>query len=477
MPGILFSLQTKLILTLVAVVLVALFVAGSLFVVLRRGEQEERELDHVIATSPAIYAEFNVLQRRGDPPEVLGQFARAAAEDNDVRIVLLDRTDGTVAYDSGGDLAGEEVLLPEDIRRTLEQPVRGQPYVSWQPEAASGVLLVTAVPSRLGEFRQIPPRGAEPYWLVLAVPEDTVTGAWLDLLPGLGIAAAVALPVAVLLGVLVAQYISRPLHQLTEASQRIAEGTFDIQVSIERRDEVGRLAQTFSSMAHRVGEAHEQMRALVANVSHDLKTPLTSILGFAQALRDGAGDDQTRHMGEVIHDEASRMNTRLNDLLYLSELESGQALLERDEVDLRRLLEGAVERVQQTADRGVHLSTDLAVGVTISADGAKLERALENLLDNARKYAPSASEVRVRSFAENGQACVEVANEAPELSEDELPRLFDRFYRRDRVRGLAPGSGLGLPIARDLVELHGGTLEANLRDGEVVFSVRLPARA
>ncbi|MEX0786521.1 MAG: HAMP domain-containing sensor histidine kinase [Dehalococcoidia bacterium] len=477
MPGVLFSLQTKLIVTFVAVVLVALFVAGSLFVVLRRGEQEEQELDHVIATSPAIYGEFNVLQRRGDPEAVLAQFAQAAAEDNDVRIVLLDRTNGTVAYDTGGDLAGEEVVLPEDIRRTLEQPVRGQPYVSWKPEAASGVVLVSAVPSRLVEFRQIPPRGAELYWLVLAVPEDTVTGAWLDLLPGLGVAAAVALPIAALLGVLVAQYITRPLQQLTAASQRMAEGTFDVRVSIDRRDEVGRLAQAFSTMAERVGEAHEQMRALVANVSHDLKTPLTSILGFAQALRDGESDEQARHMGEVIHDEASRLNARLNDLLYLSELESGQALIERDEVDLRRLLEDAVERVQQTTDRGVQLTADLADGVTLSADGAKLERALENLLDNARKYAPSASEVHVRSFAENGQVCIEVANAAPELSADELPRLFDRFYRRDRARGQSPGSGLGLPIARDLVELHGGTLEAALRDGEVVFSVRLPARA
>jgi signal transduction histidine kinase len=223
------------------------------------------------------------------------------------------------------------------------------------------------------------------------------------------------------------------------------------------------------------------MRTLVANVSHDLKTPLTSILGFSQALRDGAGSDdaESRRMGEVIHDEAARLSTRLNDLLLLSEIEAGHTLLQRDEIDLDKMVAGAVGRIEpDVRARGVRLDVDLD-DVTVTADGAKLERAIENLLDNARKYTPQDGELRVRAFNEDGAtgaACVEVANTAPDLTADELPRLFERFYRRDRARTErnGAGSGLGLPIARELVELHGGRLQAELRDGRLVLTARLP---
>ncbi|MCH7840875.1 MAG: SMP-30/gluconolactonase/LRE family protein [Planctomycetes bacterium] len=193
--------------------------------------------------------------------------------------------------------------------------------------------------------------------------------------------------------------------------------------------------------------------------------------------------DPTGRMGGVIHEEASRLATRLNDLLYLSELDSGQALLQREEIDLRRLIEGVVARIEpEVTARGATLHVDLADGVTVSADGPKLERALENLLDNARKYTPADGEIRVRSYMEEGSpdyVCVEVANAAPDFSPEELPRLFERFYRSDRTRAGAgtSGSGLGLPIARDLIELHGGTLEASLRDREISFTIRLRLQA
>ncbi len=483
----LFSLQSKLIAAFVMVALAALVLAGSIFVVVRRGDQERQELDHVIAASPAIYTEFTFLQRRGDPETVLAQFVTLAAVEHETRILLLNRSTGVVSEDSDGGLSGERLVLPEDFSVQRQGPLR--PYVSWRPDdgtPGSDLILVASLPSRLDQFRQIPVRGAEPYTLVLAVPESTITRAWLGLLPGLALATAIALPVAVVLGMLFAGYITRPLQQLTVASQRMAEGAFDVDVSVERRDEVGRLARAFSTMASRVGEAHTQMRMLLANVSHDLKTPLTSILGFGQALRDGRAVDEAdvRRMGGVIHEEASRLASRLNDLLYLSELESGQTLLQREEVDLTRLAERVIQRIEPALGaRDVRLSSDLGDGVTVQGDGAKLERALENLVDNAGKYTSPGGDIRVRTYREAGtpgHACFDVTNSAPDLTAEELPRLFERFYRRDRTRGganQADGSGLGLPIARDLIELHGGKLAASLRDGKIVFTARLPASA
>jgi signal transduction histidine kinase len=475
--GALFSLQAKLIATFVVVVLVAVVLAGAVFVVIRRNEQEQQALDHVLANSPAIYSEFTRRQLRGEAPADLSQYVEEAAADYDVRVLLVDVTDFTISTDTEGDLTGQQLVLPDEVNVSAVRDIRGRAYFSWGPRddtPGSELVLVGAVspgPSLRVEER---------YWLLLAVPESTIRRAWQGLVPGLIIAALIATPVAVILGVLVSQYISGPLRRLTLASQRVAEGNYDVDVSVDRRDEVGRLSRAFSSMARRVGEAQTQMRMLVANVSHDLKTPLTSILGFSQALRDGAAGNgaEVRRMGTVIHDEASRLSARLNDLLYLSEIDAGQTLLQQDDIDLRRLLEGVIGRIAaQARERNVALDIDLAEGLSVNADGAKLERALENLLDNARKYTPAGGRIAVRSYVNPGSACIDVTNSAPDLRPGELPRLFERFYRRDRTRaetGDSAGTGLGLPIARDLIELHGGTLTAELREGRLIFTARLP---
>ena len=473
--SIVFSLQSKLILAFVGVVMVALVIAGSIFVLIRRDDQERRELDQVIAASPAIYAVFSVLEERRTSPAVLHEFVDSAAESFDVRVLLVDRQDALVVADSSGSLTGEQIELPDEVM--ISQHRRGQrPYFSWEPEGGSpgsDLILVSASIGR--NLSPLTPSRDQRYQLLLAVPQGTIRDAWQGLLPALGLAALIANTAAVVLAIVIARYITRPLHQLTLATQQMAEGTFDVDVSIERRDEVGRLAQSFSTMATRVGDANAEMRGLIASVSHDLKTPLTSILGFAQALRDDGGDAEARRMGGVIHDEATRLTTRLNDLLYLSEIESGKALLERDQIDVGKLIQGVIGRLRNgSEERDVRLTTELAEGLTVSADGPKLERAVENLIENARKYTPGGAEIRIRSAESDGSVLIEVTNAAPDMNADELARLFERFYRRDRARGASTGSGLGLPIARDLVELHGGTLEAALSDGEVTFKILLP---
>ena len=180
----------------------------------------------------------------------------------------------------------------------------------------------------------------------------------------------------------------------------------------------------------------------------------------------------------MIYDEVTKLSERLNDLLFLSEIEAGQALVQREDVDLTALVSTAVERTAAGAEeRNVRIACDLAPDIHVSADRAKLERALENLLENARKFTPSGGDIYVRAFQDgDGRSCVvEVANTTTDLDAEELPRLFERFYRRDRARaGKTAGSGLGLPIARELVELHGGRLEAQLLNETVTFQMTLP---
>ena len=162
----------------------------------------------------------------------------------------------------------------------------------------------------------------------------------------------IALPFAILAAVIIARQVARPIHELTLASEAMALGDFDQRVEVARDDEVGRLAQAFSTMAERVGERDVQMRALVANVSHDLKTPMTSIMGYAQALQDGLIEpERVRHVAGVIRDQAATTNLLLADLLFLSEVDAGQTLPARQDVAASQLAAGAVERMQAAADQ------------------------------------------------------------------------------------------------------------------------------
>ena len=497
--NILDTLQGKLVVASALLVVGALILSSGVFVFLTHGKEKQRALDHTTATAPSIHSEFLQDLLAGGSVSQLTSYVQDAAKRYDVRILMFDYS-GLVVEDTGGGLAGTQLAFPQDSSAPGDQASTSGQRETWRVEYGSGNSLTLVAPSPAlvvggrrisvsADSDQPPLRGPAPtgemlvlpYRVAIVLSEDTIARAWLHLLPWLALAAGIALPVATGFALIIARGITRPLNQLTAAAELMAQGTFDIDISVKRRDEVGQLARSFSSMATRVGEAYQEMRTLVASVSHDVKTPLTSILGFAQALQAGVvqGEAESKRVGGVIYEEAERLARRLNDLVYLSELESGQAVLQRDEVDLETLVDSILTRMTSVAERkGVGVSTVLAKGVILSADRAKMERALENLLDNAFKFTPPGGEIRVHTFLAPGkpeQACIEIGNTAPDIETEELPRLFERFYRRDRAgTGRSAGTGLGLTIARDLIQLHGGTLEASLRDGEIVLTAKMP---
>jgi signal transduction histidine kinase len=470
------SLRGKAILTSVFAVIVVLALAGGAFVYLNRGEERENALDRVSANSSAIQREFVFRMVNGASEQQLIEFADAAAEAYDVRVLLIERGD-RVVRDTGGELDGK-VIIPETDTVEQRDLASGVPYFTIQiadnSPGSDLILVATPVFSPSGQVITVQP---VQYSLVLAVSESSLATAWLDLLPGLALAGAIALPFAVLLAVLMAGYITRPLGKLTTASLQMASGHFDVDVAVDRRDEVGQLAGAFNTMANRVGTTHTQMRTLVANVSHDMKTPLTSILGFSQMLRDGQFDDdkERQRMAAIIHEEAERLNLRLSDLLYLSELESGHVIVRSEQVNLAEIVRGVVERLQpDISAHEVTVQHDLPDFLTVTSDTQKVERTIENLLDNARKYTPDGGEIIIRGGNVGSRVWIEFTNTAPDIEPEEIPRLFERFYRRDRTRNIRAGSGLGLPIAQDIVALLGGSLTASLRDGRITFHLELP---
>ncbi|MBE9506402.1 MAG: HAMP domain-containing histidine kinase [Chloroflexi bacterium] len=264
---------------------------------------------------------------------------------------------------------------------------------------------------------------------------------------------------------------------MTFAVAAIAEGNYDQIVPVSGPPELKRLAATFNDMAVRVKLSQQRLRDFVADVSHELRSPLTSIGGFAQALLDGTAEDEStrRRAAQIIADESRRVAAQVDELLDLSRVQSGQISMSRDDLQLSGLV-GLCSEVLSTraSDREVTLETDVPEGLCVIGDGDRLEQVIGNLLDNALKHSPPGGTIRVTARAA-GMDRVElsVVDEGPGIPPDNLDHVFDRFYQGAGVR---TGAGLGLAIAREIVRAHGGSIRAaNGLEKGAVFTVRLPS--
>jgi two-component system sensor histidine kinase BaeS len=471
----LFSFQTKLVIAMTGVILLAILLAGAVFVVRTRDERRQQALDRVAAASPAIYQQaFVALIQQQENEQSFSDALDELASQQDVRILVVDNT-GVVFHDTGKSLDGAAIAVPRSNSGDLQ---RG--FVAWEPDESFPEHDLTFVAA---SGRIVTPGGRVPFSIILAVKTDTLASAWVGVLPGLGLAGLIAIPLATLAALGLASQVAQPVRKLTAASEALARGDFDQRVEVHRDDEVGRLARSFSTMAEHVGERESQMRALLANVSHDLKTPMTSITGYAQALKDGTAEPgDVARIAEVITEEAQLVNTLLADLLYLGEIDAGQVVTHREDAALEPLVSRCLRRVEpRTREKDITVTVDLSPDATLrDVDPDKLERALTNVMDNAAKFTPYGGEIAVRGWRENGagpaRVVCDVTNSGEGIAPDDLPRVFDRFFRGDRARRTASGSGLGLAITRQLVELNGGTIDArNEPGGGVTFRVSLPA--
>ena len=474
----LFSFQTKLVLSMTGVIVIAILISGAVFVARDRHNSKERALERVAAISPVVYEEAIGAIRRQDSEDDFYQTLDAIARQRDVRILLVT-SDANVLHDSEGKIDGAQLSVPEPGPRDY---ARG--FTSWGSDDESpegGLVFLVTSSSRSFEGIRISQGDVQPFRIVLAVRSDTIADAWRSVLPSLGLAGLIAIPLASFLGIILAGQVAYPVRRLTAASEAMARGDFSQRVQVDRDDEVGRLARAFTSMAQRVGQRDQQMRALLANVSHDLKTPMTSITGYAQALVDGtAGPEDVQHIGQVLGEEAQHVNRLLADLLYLGEIDAGQVVIRREDVPLDELVGRCIRRIEPVAHaKEIEVGADIEPVVLRDADPDKLERAITNVLENAAKFTPADGEISVVVRQENGarppRVVCAVTNSGSSIAAEDLPRIFDRFFRADRARQTANGTGLGLAIARELVELnHGEIAAANEPAGGVTFTLSFP---
>jgi two-component system sensor histidine kinase BaeS len=305
-------------------------------------------------------------------------------------------------------------------------------------------------------------------------------------------AALSALLVSIVIAWWLASTITRPMVQITRASEEMARGNLDPQLTLpETTDEVGRLSKAFTTMAREVARSNRTMRDLLVNVSHDLRTPLTSISGFAGALVDGtlSGTEGAKEAGRIIGEEAERMRRLVEDLLYLGRIESGDLSLQRDPVDLAELARAAQARfLFRAQEGGINFEVQAHEPITILGDPHRIGQVLDNLIENAFKYTPPTGRVEVAAGMEGGKAAtsrtprgprmavLSVHNTGSYIPPEEAERVFERFYQVDKARAGTRGSGLGLAIAREIVQAHGGKIDLQSSpQAGTRFIVRIPA--
>jgi two-component system sensor histidine kinase MprB len=285
---------------------------------------------------------------------------------------------------------------------------------------------------------------------------------WILLVGGLGIAIAAALAAAVATAAL------RPVRRLTAAAETVAAtGNLGERVEVESNDELGRLATRFNGMLAALEESVGRQRRLVADASHELRTPLTAARTNVDLVREGKlPEEEVRHALDEASVELDSLTSLVSDLVELARGEERKLRLE--DVALDDLVSSAVERAKARAPEATFVTSLTPVQVRV--DPVLVERAVGNLLDNAVKYSPPGAPIEVS--VREGE--VVVTDHGPGIAEDDLPRIFDRFYRAATARA-KPGAGLGLAIVREAAEAHGGAATAESGADGARFRLTLPA--
>jgi len=368
-----------------------------------------------------------------------------------------------------GQITGERVLLADmkgHIVADSEGELIGQPVgQSWG--APSAMIVKNGTP--VGALYVGAPD--------LSPPPPKGEGFLASVNRALLLVAAIAGLGAVLLILSLSRRILAPVEALTAAARRMEAGDLSQRVQVTSSDEIGDLARAFNSMADGLARLEQLRRNMTADVAHELRTPLTSIRGYLEALQDGVVQPEPRIIA-ALHGEAMHLSQLVDDLHELALAEAGQLRLERYPVDLTGVVSGVVKAVRPRAEAaGIALQVDLPEDLPLAdVDPQRVGQVLRNLLDNGLAHTGPGGEIRIAARVSGEWIEVNVRDTGSGIAADDLPHVFERFYRADKSRSRATGgAGLGLAIARQLVEAHGGRVEVESEIGQGTrFTFTLP---
>lgn len=352
------------------------------------------------------------------------------------RIILTDGS-GQVVADSQGELMGQSYMPETPGRRLL---------LSWESNTTA-LLYISPEPA---------PEFPSPVRLSENISRFLLWGALL------------AIGIALLFTFFLSRRILSPIKALTLASKRLGEGDLSQRVNITDRSEIGQLATVFNGMVGDLERSEKLRRNMVADVAHELRTPLSNIKGYLEAVSDGLLKPDINTV-RSLEEEASLLSRLVDDLQELSLAEAGELKLVRQVEDISMVIRRTVAAKQARAEaKGLVIATDLPEGLPlVNMDAQRIGQVLHNLQDNAIAHTPKGGRITVTAEQADGMVKVSVSDTGEGIPAEDLDAIFERFYRVDRSRSRSTGgSGLGLTIARRLVEAHGGSIEVQSQVGQ-----------
>jgi signal transduction histidine kinase len=324
-----------------------------------------------------------------------------------------------------------------DMHFTLENDNGMQQMVVCRRAGDKYTVIVSTDLERIGQAAQV--MGAQMPFIAVVLLAVSVLGAWLF-----------------------SRWFTRPINAISHAAKEIAKGNYNVRIALspnaDPTDELVSLAQDFNTMAYEVGRTAELQRDLIANISHDLRTPLTLIKGYAETVRDLTGDDPTKRTQQldVIVDETDRLSALVNSVMELSKYSSGSFKLEPIRFDLSQLCEEVADRYSNICEQnGYTLELDIDSPCMVWADPESMSRVIHNLLGNAVHHVGADGWVALRVKAQpDGSTRVEVQDHGSGITAEDLPHIFDKYYRSRADAGKV-GTGLGLSITKAILISHG----------------------
>lgn len=465
-------LHTRLILSSLVVVLITVGVIAVLLVLILRAQP--------VAEAPIFNRLVPLARALGERDAGVGMLVQAAPEARErvldqlasrarARILLISPTSGVI-YDSLREYGPGESL-----------PLEVWGPVAELPDLARG-RFESGGEEWLFVAREVPLRRER---VTILLAEERPSSSWREVLRIFGttllwpllVAGGVGLTVAVVAAWWISRGVVRGLDELSRGAAAVAAGDYHARVRVDGPDEVQAVGVAFNRMAAQVATARQAQQDFLANVTHDLRTPLTSIQGFSQAIIDGTSQDPAHH-ARIIYDEAGRLNRMVGELLDLARITAGRLSMRQTRVEPDAVLNAVAERLALKArEAGIHFVRDIQPVPAVAGDGDRLAQVFTNLIDNAIKFTPSGGTVRVATRPSRGGAEITISDTGQGIPPEDLPRVFERFYQVDKARGPRRGTGLGLAIAAEIVQAHGGEITASSAGvGQgTTFTVWLPA--
>ncbi|MEI7555177.1 ATP-binding protein [Candidatus Chlorohelix sp.] len=522
-------LRSSLIISFSAVALLAVAIMGALLLPLVQGYQEDRtradrendireaanqiENFRLRANQDAATNAFapyicNTAKtkpcRQITPPtreEMDAAFQQMLGGKN-IRVLMVETLTSQVLYDTEGNpshnIIGQQlplirprqvlptpssgnVIAPTPVPDILvgKQPYLRDDYISRQNEHFD-LVYTRFEGAQVNLFGLLNIRGdARSVLIVALLPVLPVPNVLQDLGPILAMSGLVALLVSLIVGLFIARTISRPLAKATVATQAVARGDYSYFVPPAGSYEIRKMAESFNQMSKEIEQYQRMQRELIGNVSHELKTPLTAIRGFSQAMLDGAlrRPEDFARSAEIINNETERMIRLVHSLLDLSRLESGQVKMAQEKLQLNEIIEQSLSTFEQRALlQEVKLARHLYPVSPLLGDYDRLRQVFNNLIDNALRYTPPGGSITVSCRTAGQNLVATVSDTGQGISPKDLPHIFERFYQAEKSRSKEHGGlGLGLAICKEIIHAHHGRIEVSSASGSgTTFTIVFP---